>query len=95
MEADVSQEVDLGKLQQQYELVGTLLGRLGGDLDEAKSRLSEIAEIRRAYTSPDPKLDQYHQRTMDLLRGAIDRYREMYDLMLQSGTDAIRKMGQT
>ena len=91
----MNQEVDLDKLQQQYELVGKLLGRLGGDLDETKSRLSEIAEIRRSYTSRDAKTDEYHQQTMDLLEGAMQRYGEMYDLMLQSGTDAIRKMGQT
>jgi hypothetical protein len=91
----VSQDVDLGKLQEQYELVGKLLGSLSGDLDEAKSRLSQIAEIRQAYTSPDPKLDEYHKRTVDLLQDAIDRYGEMYDLMLKSGTDTIRKMGRT
>jgi hypothetical protein len=94
-EADVSQEIDLEKLQEQYELAGKLLGRLGGDLDEAKNRVSEIAEIRRTYTSRDTKTDEYHQRTMGMLQDAMQRCGEMYDLMLQSGTDAIRKMGQT
>ncbi len=91
----MSQEIDLQKLQEQYELAGKLLGSLGGALDEAKNRLSEIAEIRRTYTSRDAKTDEYHQRTMGMLQDAIQRYGEMYDLMLQSGTDAIRKMGQT
>lgn len=88
-------QVDLDRLQKQYEVVGRLLGSLGETLDEAKVRLSEIAEIRRAYTSPDPKMDEYHQRTMDLLEGTLARYGEIHDLMLQCGTDAIKKMGQT
>ena len=91
----MSQQVDLQKLQEQYEVAGKLLGRLGGDLNEAKSRLSEIADIRRTYTSRDAMTDEYHQRTLGLLKDAMERYAEMYDLMLQSGTDAIRKMGQT
>lgn len=91
----MSQDIDFDKLQQQYELVGRLLGSLGGGLDEAKSRLSQIAEIRKTYTAPDPKMDEYHQQTVDMLQGTLDRYGEMLDLMLTSGTDAIRKMGQT
>ena len=88
-------EIDLTKLQAQYELAAKLLGRLDGDLDEAKGRLGEIAEIRRAYTDPDPAIEDYHQRTVELLKRAIDRYGEMYDLMLQSGTAAIKKLGRT
>ena len=91
----MSQEVDLQKLQEQYELVGKQLGRLGNDLNETKKGLSEIAEIRRTYTSPDAKTDEYHQQTLGLLKDAMQRYGDMYDLMLQSGTDAIKKMGQT
>jgi hypothetical protein len=87
-------EIDLSRLQAQYALAEKLLGRLDGDLDEAKGRLGEIAKIRRAYTDPDPTIEDYHQRTIDLLQRAMDRYGELYDLMLQSGTDAIKKMGE-
>ncbi len=87
-------EIDLSRLQAQYALAEKLLGRLDGDLDEAKGRLGEIATIRRAYTDPDPTIEDYHQRTIDLLQRALDRYGELYDLMLQSGTDAIKKMGE-
>jgi hypothetical protein len=88
-------EIDLSKLQAQYELAEKLLGRLDGDLDEAKGRLSEIAKIRSAYTDPDPAIEDYHQRTVDLLERAMDRYGELYDLMVQSGADTIKKMGRT
>jgi hypothetical protein len=91
----MSHDIDFDKLQQQYELVGKLLGSLGSGLDEAKSRLGQIAEIRKAYTTPDSKMDEYHQQTVDMLQGALDRYGEMLDMMLKSGTDAIRKMGKT
>ncbi len=88
-------EIDLSKLQAQYELVGKLLGRLDGDLDEAKSRLTEIAKIRRDYADPDPSIDDFHQQTVALLQRTIDRYGEMYDLMLQSGTDTLKEMGKS
>lgn len=87
-------EIDLSRLQAQYALAEKLLGRLDGELDEAKGRLGEIAKIRGAYTEPDPAIEDYHQRTIDLLQRAMERYGELYDLMLQSGTDAIRNMGK-
>ncbi len=90
----MTQEVDLEKLQRQYELIAEQLGRLGGELEDARGRVSEIAEIRRALSSPDQGLEEYHRRTIDLLKSALDRYGEMYDLMLQSGTDAIKTMGR-
>ena len=74
--------VDLEKLQQEYELIAGVFSRFGSELTDVKSRLDAIAA---AQGEEAQSLSEYHRRTVGQLKQALLRMEETHQQLLEIG----------
>lgn len=79
-------EVDLQKIQDEYELMQKMFNGWSADLDNAKERVARISAGKG-----EPGLREYHERTLQLLDKTLDRMQDIYDKMVEAGAASLTK----
>jgi len=74
--------VDLEKLQQEYESIAGVFSRFGSELTDVKSRIDAIAA---AQGEEAQSLSDYHRRTVAQLKQALLRMEETHQQLLDIG----------
>ncbi len=79
-------EVDLQKIQNEYDLMQKMFNTWNSDLDGMKDRVARISA-----GTGDPSLRDYHERTLQLLDRTLARMQDIHDRMVEAGTASLKK----